>query len=65
MVGAAYVQEPIWVTWLMLNFYLNEVGNAFNTSRTMGWLDHMVQWVEQPARQPRPLKSFGLQAPHK
>lgn len=65
MVGAAYVQEPIRVTWLTLNFYLNEVGNAFNTSRTMGWLDHVVQWVEQPARQPRLLKSFGFQAPHK
>lgn len=65
MVGAAYVQEPIRVTWLTLNFYLNEVGNAFNTSRTMGWLDHVVQWVEQPAQQPRLLKSLGFQAPQK
>lgn len=35
MVGAAYVQEPIRVT-VNVEFYLSEVGNAFNTSRTIG-----------------------------
>lgn len=65
MVGAAYVQEPIRVTWLTLNFYLNEVENAFDTSRTMGWLDPMVRWVEQPDSSPDLLKSRGVQAPHR